>query len=56
MKECDTIYLLEKGEIIDRGTYQELLKSNQQFRRMANEDEKDIHFSQPDMTGSGIHE
>ena len=56
VKECDTIYLLEKGKIIDRGTYQELLKSNQQFRRMANEDEKDIHFSQPDMTGSGIHE
>ena len=35
VKECDIIYLLEQGRIVDQGTYEELLVNNQQFRRMA---------------------
>ncbi len=35
VKECDIIYFLDKGKIIDHGTYQELLANNQQFRKMA---------------------
>ncbi len=46
VKECDIIYLLEQGKIVERGTYQELLASNQQFRKMAKIYEKDGNFSQ----------
>ncbi len=35
VKECDIIYLLEQGKIIDQGTYQELLAKSEQFRKMA---------------------
>jgi len=35
VKDCDIIYLLEKGKIVDQGTHKELLANNQQFRRMA---------------------
>ena len=35
VRECNNIYLLEKGRIIDQGTYAELLANNQQFRKMA---------------------
>lgn len=34
VEKCDNIYLLEKGEIIDQGTYEELVGSSQQFRQM----------------------
>jgi ABC-type multidrug transport system fused ATPase/permease subunit len=37
VKECDKIYVLEQGKIIDEGTYQKLLDSNQEFRKMANQ-------------------
>jgi len=32
---CDRLYLMEEGKIIQEGTYQELVKSSQQFREMA---------------------
>ena len=35
VKECDVIYLLEQGRIVDQGTYQELLTGNRQFSKMA---------------------
>ncbi|MCK5268847.1 MAG: ATP-binding cassette domain-containing protein, partial [Spirochaetes bacterium] len=35
VKECDVIYMLERGRIVDQGTYEELLTNNQQFRKMA---------------------
>ena len=35
LEQCDVIYFLEHGKIIDQGTYQELLMKNQQFRKMA---------------------
>ena len=35
VQKCDTIYLMEEGEIIDQGTYQYLLENNLNFREMA---------------------
>lgn len=32
---CDVIYMLDKGEIVDQGSYQELMNSSAQFRAMA---------------------
>ncbi len=46
VKECDSIYLLEQGRIVDQGTYQELLTNNQQFRKMAKAYEKDSNLLQ----------
>lgn len=36
VKECDIIYMLEKGKVTAHGTYSELMKSNPKFRQMAN--------------------
>ncbi|MCE8052158.1 ABC transporter ATP-binding protein [Halomonas daqingensis] len=36
VKECDMIYMLDKGRIIDSGTYDELVAHNHTFRMMAN--------------------
>jgi len=44
--ECDIIYLLEQGRIVDQGTYQQLLASNHQFQKMARAYEKDSSYSQ----------
>lgn len=35
VRQCDQIYLLERGEVKDQGTYEELTASSQQFRAMA---------------------
>ena len=35
VKECDTIFLLEKGELIGCGSFDELVQANQRFRSMA---------------------
>ena len=35
VEQCDQIYFLDKGKIIDQGTYQQLVKKNKDFRRMA---------------------
>ena len=35
VKKCDNIYLLEKGQLIDQGTFQELINSNEDFRKNA---------------------
>lgn len=37
MKNCDTIYFVEKGRIINQGTYDSLLDLNPRFRSMAQE-------------------
>lgn len=37
VKKCDVIYFLEKGKVVNQGTYKELLEVNQQFRAMASE-------------------
>jgi len=35
VKNCDQVYLLDRGKIVARGRYEELLESNLQFREMA---------------------
>lgn len=35
VQQCDMIYLMHKGKIIDQGTYKELVENNPQFRNMA---------------------
>lgn len=35
VQKCNTIYLMEKGRVIDQGTYQELVRSNPKFKEMA---------------------
>lgn len=35
VQKCDTIYLMEKGKVIDQGTYAYLVENNSKFREMA---------------------
>jgi ATP-binding cassette, subfamily B, bacterial PglK len=35
VKECDTIFLMEKGRLVAQGRYDELIAENETFRRMA---------------------
>lgn len=35
VQKCDQIFMLEKGKIVDSGTYKSLLTSNEQFKKMA---------------------
>lgn len=35
VQKCDRIFLLDNGEIVDSGTYDELIETNQQFKNMA---------------------
>jgi len=35
VKECDHIFLLERGELKAQGTFEELVQTNNQFRAMA---------------------
>jgi ABC-type multidrug transport system fused ATPase/permease subunit len=35
LKKCDKIFLLEKGEIKDQGTFEELIKTNENFNKNA---------------------
>lgn len=34
VEKCDIIFYIDKGRVIDKGTYQDLLKSNPDFRNM----------------------
>jgi ABC-type multidrug transport system fused ATPase/permease subunit len=35
VKNCDVIYLMNKGVIEDQGTYEEMYQKNESFRKMA---------------------
>jgi ABC-type multidrug transport system fused ATPase/permease subunit len=35
VKNCDRIYLMDKGVIVDQGGYEELYRKNESFRKMA---------------------
>jgi len=35
VKDCDIIYLIDKGKIVVQGTYDELMSSSTSFRAMA---------------------
>jgi ATP-binding cassette subfamily C protein len=40
LKPCNQIYLMEHGQIIDQGTFHDLIENNQKFRQMAKYDQK----------------
>lgn len=35
IQQCDIIYFIDKGKVIDQGTYEELMESNAQFKAMS---------------------
>ncbi|HMO06033.1 MAG TPA: ABC transporter ATP-binding protein [Paracoccaceae bacterium] len=35
VRDCDTIFLMERGQLVARGTYDDLVAGNETFRRMA---------------------
>lgn len=35
VQKCDQIFFIDKGQVVNQGTYQELIKSNEHFRNMA---------------------
>ena len=35
VKDCDVIFMMEKGKIVSRGSYESLMSKNEAFRRMA---------------------
>ena len=35
VQKCDQLFFIDKGKVVDKGTYQELIKSNEHFRKMA---------------------
>lgn len=36
VQQCDIIYMMEKGSVVAKGTYAELMVNNKHFKRMAN--------------------
>ena len=36
VKDCDTIFFIEKGQLVAQGSYDALVAGNETFRRMAN--------------------
>jgi len=39
VRHCDTIFLLEHGELIAQGTYETLLRTSSSFKKMAGANE-----------------
>ena len=35
VKQCDQIYIMDKGSIVDSGTYDELINRNKYFKSIA---------------------
>jgi ATP-binding cassette, subfamily B, bacterial PglK len=35
IQKCDQIFLIDKGQVVDQGTYQELIETNEHFKNMA---------------------
>jgi len=42
LQECDTIFLLNKGKLIDQGNYHSLMKNNSVFQQMARDNSQNI--------------
>jgi HlyD family secretion protein len=36
VKKCDKIFFIDKGQVVDQGTYQKLIETNESFKNMAN--------------------
>ncbi|HET8984173.1 MAG TPA: ABC transporter ATP-binding protein, partial [Trueperaceae bacterium] len=47
VRECDVIYLLEKGAVTAKGSYDELIATNARFRAMARAGSPDDVFAEP---------
>ena len=41
LRECETIFLLERGKLVDQGDYDQLLKTNSMFYRMTRNSENE---------------
>ena len=37
---CNKIYMLDKGQIVDSGTHKELLKNNKNYQKLYNSESK----------------
>ena len=37
IEKCDMIFFIDKGQMVDHGTYQELIKSNKDFKKLASQ-------------------
>ncbi len=35
VQKCDQIFFVDKGKLVDQGTYQELIETNEHFKNMA---------------------
>jgi len=35
VQKCDEIFMMDKGRVVDRGSYQHLLENNEQFKKMS---------------------
>lgn len=35
VQKCDTIFMIDQGQVTAQGTYQELIETNEHFKRMA---------------------
>jgi HlyD family secretion protein len=35
VKACDKVFLIDKGGVVDQGTYQDLINRNPRFQKMA---------------------
>jgi HlyD family secretion protein len=40
LQECDNIFLLEQGRLVDQGSYSYLMENNLNFRRMARKEDQ----------------
>lgn len=38
VRQCDTIFLLDRGRVVDSGNYDQLMRNSSEFRRLANSD------------------
>ena len=52
LRGCDTIFLLEKGQLVDQGSFEGLMKNNATFRQMAKDsmDENPNEVKRPPIT------
>ena len=35
VQKCDQIFFIDEGKVIDHGTYEKLIKTNERFKKMA---------------------
>ena len=35
VEKCDKVFFIDRGQVVDVGTYKELISKNEQFKKMA---------------------